>query len=65
MKHQEHKKGFWKLLQSILKISLLGFGGGSALIPVIEEEVVGKGLVTREEYDEDVMAACMTQGLCL
>ncbi len=62
MKHQEHKKGFWKLLQSIFKISLLGFGGGSALIPVIEEEVVGKGLVTREEYDEDVMAACMTPG---
>ena len=30
------------LLQCMLKIGFLGFGGGSALIPVFEKEVVTK-----------------------
>lgn len=54
---------FLKLLASMFKIGLIGFGGGSALIPVIEEEVVGEqGLLSKEEYDEDVVAACVTPG---
>lgn len=54
---------FLKLLASMFKIGLIGFGGGSALIPVIEEEVVEEqGLISKAEYDEDVVAACVTPG---
>jgi chromate transporter len=31
---------FGRMLFSMLKIGVIGFGGGSALIPVIEDEVV-------------------------
>ena len=52
-----------KLMLSMLRIGAIGFGGGSALIPVIEEEVVTeRRLVTQDEYDEDVVAACVTPG---
>lgn len=48
---------------SMLRIGMIGFGGGNALIPVIEKEVVENGkLVTKREYDEDVVAACITPG---
>lgn len=48
---------------SMLRIGAIGFGGGNALIPVIEKEVVENGkLVTKRAYDEDVVAACITPG---
>lgn len=48
---------------SMLRIGTIGFGGGNALIPVIEKEVVENGkLVTKRAYDEDVVAACITPG---
>ncbi len=57
------KKGFAALMMSLFKIGLVGFGGGSALIPVIEQEVVtDRGLVTEEEYNKDTLAACITPG---
>ena len=56
----------WKMgrmLLSMLKIGAAGFGGGSALIPVIEDEVVkGQHLLSKKEYDEDVVSACVTPG---
>ena len=55
-----------KLIQmtvSMLKIGLIGFGGGNALIPVIQKEIVEeKGLITREEYEKDIVAAALTPG---
>ena len=55
-----------RLGMSMLRIGAIGFGGGNALIPVIEKEVVENGkLVTKRAYDEDVVAACITPGLCL
>ena len=52
-----------RLGMTMLRIGAIGFGGGNALIPVIEEEVVEGGkLVTKREYDEDVVAACITPG---
>ena len=30
------------LLSSMIKIGLIGFGGGNAMVPVIEQEVVKK-----------------------
>ena len=51
------------LLQCMLKIGFLGFGGGSALIPVFEKEVVTKRKwLTKEEYAQDVLAATITPG---
>lgn len=32
----------WKLLFAMLKVGCIGFGGGNALIPFIEREIVKK-----------------------
>lgn len=51
------------LLFSMAKVGIIGFGGGNALIPIIEEEVVKeKKLITKEEYDKDIIAATLTPG---
>lgn len=51
------------LITSMIKVGIIGFGGGNALIPVIEQEAVKeKKLVTKEEYDKDVIAATLTPG---
>ena len=50
-------------LFSMLKVGVIGFGGGNALIPVLEQEVVKeKNLVQKEEFDKDIIAATMTPG---
>lgn len=60
---QKKRTGLAVLLRSMLKIGVIGFGGGSALIPVIEEEVVDRqGILGREEYNEAVVSACVTPG---
>ena len=42
----------FKLMASIFKIGVVGFGGGTALIPVIEREVVeDQKIVEKSEYD--------------
>lgn len=51
------------LVSSMLRIGLIGFGGGNALIPVIEKEIVEeKALITRSEYEEDIVVASITPG---
>lgn len=51
------------LTASMMKVGLIGFGGGNALIPVIEQEVVReKRMVTREEFDKDIIASTLTPG---
>lgn len=52
-----------QLFCSMFKIGLIGFGGGNALIPVIEKTVIDEQkLIDREEYDIDVMVASITPG---
>lgn len=52
-----------KLLFSMIKIGTVGFGGGSALIPVIEHEIVlEKKIISEEEFDKDVIVANITPG---
>jgi len=47
----------------MLKVGVIGFGGGNALIPVIEQEVVKeKELVSKEEFDKNIIAATLTPG---
>lgn len=54
---------FSKFLLSMLKIGCIGFGGGSALIPVIEKEFIGKDkLDTSENYEKDILIASLTPG---
>ena len=49
----------------MIKVGCMGFGGGNALIPVIEEEAVkDKKLVSCQEYDRTILAATLTPGLC-
>ncbi|RRF97812.1 MAG: chromate transporter [Coriobacteriaceae bacterium] len=52
-----------KLFASMARIGLIGFGGGNTLVPVIEREVVrGDGLITKEEFDREVVVANITSG---
>ena len=51
-----------QLFTSMLKIGCIGFGGGSAIIPIIEDEIVGTGIDTKENIDKDVMVANITPG---
>lgn len=61
--YQSMRRGYADIVRlglSMLRIGTIGFGGGNALIPVIEKEVVENGkLVTKREYDEDVVASGM------
>ena len=52
-----------KLIFTMMKIGIIGFGGGNALIPVIEKSVVeDEKLITLEEYEEDILIANITPG---
>lgn len=56
-------KRYSKFVYSLCKIGCIGFGGGSALIPVIEEEIVNKQkLDTKDNIDQDVIVASITPG---
>jgi chromate transporter len=53
-------KALSRLFKSFLKVGFIGFGGGSALVPVIEKEIAG--LVSEEEYQEQTIVANITPG---
>ena len=60
---REKKRNMKKLLSTMFKIGCIGFGGGTALVPVIESEVVyEQKLIDREEYTKDVIVANITPG---
>ncbi|MFV0637060.1 chromate transporter [Mitsuokella sp. WILCCON 0060] len=65
-RNESMQQGYGRLMHlaaSMFRIGAIGFGGGNALIPVIEEEVVRRGrLVSKRDYEEDVVAACVTPG---
>lgn len=56
-------KSFLKMLLNMLKIGLIGFGGGNALVPVIRRETTGgEDGVSQEEFARDVIVANITPG---
>lgn len=56
-------KKIWNLIKIMFRIGCIGFGGGSALIPVIEKETITrKKMVSKEEFDKDTIVASVTPG---
>lgn len=53
---------FLKLMWSYLKIGLFGFGGGYAMLALIESEIVGNGWITRQMFTDIVAISQMTPG---
>lgn len=52
-----------QMIATMFRIGFIGFGGGSALIPVIEDEIVEKNqIVTEEQFNNEVMIASITPG---
>lgn len=50
-------------LASMAKLGTIGFGGGSALIPLFERELVQeRGVLTEEEFTRDTVVANVTPG---
>lgn len=48
---------------SMIKIGIIGFGGGNALIPILQKVVVDeKKMIEQNEYEEDVVVASITPG---
>lgn len=49
-------------IKSFFKIGVVGFGGGTALIPIIEKEILEKSLITAEQFDSDMVLQGITPG---
>lgn len=53
---------YLKLIWSYLKIGLFGFGGGYAMLTLIEREIVGHGWLTSTAFTDIVAISQMTPG---
>lgn len=53
---------YWNLFLSFLKIGFVSFGGGYAMIPVIEYEVQAHQWLTTQEFTDAVAIAGMSPG---
>ena len=53
---------YLKLIWAYLKIGLFGFGGGYAMLALIEREVVGPGWITGQMFTDIVAISQMTPG---
>ncbi|MHA3839154.1 chromate transporter [Mycoplasma sp. HF14] len=60
---KDSKASFWEVFLFILKVTIIGFGGGNALMPVIQREaVMKKKWLTEEEFDDIVIVTNMLPG---
>lgn len=53
---------YLKLVWAYLKIGLFGFGGGYAMLALIEREIVGPGWITQQMFTDIVAISQMTPG---
>jgi len=53
---------YLRLIWSYLKIGLFGFGGGYAMLSLIEREIVGPGWITQKTFTDIVAISQMTPG---
>ncbi|MDQ8737993.1 chromate transporter [Paenibacillus sp. LHD-38] len=52
----------WELFITFLKIGIVSFGGGYAVIPLIQYEVASRGWLESAEYQETISIAGMAPG---
>lgn len=53
---------YLRLIWSYLKIGLFGFGGGYAMLALIEREIVGQGWISEQMFTDIVAISQMTPG---
>ena len=53
---------FWQLIRAYVKIGLFGFGGGYAMLSLVQNEVVGHGWITEQTFTDIVAVSQMTPG---
>lgn len=53
---------YLRLIWAYLKIGLFGFGGGYAMLALIEREIVGSGWITSQVFTDIVAISQMTPG---
>ena len=53
---------YLRLIWSYLKIGLFGFGGGYAMLALIEREILGPGWITKKMFTDIVAISQMTPG---
>jgi len=53
---------YWQLFIAFIRVGLLGFGGGMAIISLIREEVIAHGWMTDQEFVDIVAISQMTPG---
>ena len=53
---------YLKLIWSYLKIGLFGFGGGYAMLALIEREIVSPGWISRQMFTDIVAISQMPPG---
>ncbi|MDE5918769.1 MAG: chromate transporter [Duncaniella sp.] len=53
---------YLRLIWAYLKIGLFGFGGGYAMLALIEREIVGPGWITKQMFTDIVAISQMTPG---
>ena len=53
---------YLKLMWAYLKIGLFGFGGGYAMLSLIESTIVGSGWITEQMFTDIVAISQMTPG---
>lgn len=53
---------YFELIWSYLKIGLFGFGGGYAMLSLIEREIVAPGWITEQTFTDIVAISQMTPG---
>lgn len=53
---------YWKLIWAYLKIGIFGFGGGYAMLSLVEKAVVGPGWISETMFTDIVAISQMTPG---
>lgn len=53
---------YLRLIWAYLKIGLFGFGGGYAMLALIEREIVGPGWISKQTFTDIVAISQMTPG---
>ena len=53
---------YWELFTVFFKIGLFSFGGGLAMISIIQQEVVGRGWIPAAEYARIITISQITPG---